>query len=47
MARRWRNGLAWVWHDRAANRIAAFEQIGPDGREELPLSTVPGLSADR
>ena len=47
MARRWKNGLAWVWHDRGANRIAAFEQIGPDGREELPLSTVPGLSADR
>ena len=46
MARRWRNGLAWVWHDRAANRIAAFEQIGPDGRDELPLSTVPGLRAD-
>ena len=47
MARRWKNGIAWVWHDRDANRIASFEQIGPDGREELPLSTVPGLSADR
>ena len=44
MARRWRNGIAYVWHDRDANRIAAFEQIGPDGREELPPSTVPGLS---
>lgn len=47
MARRWKNGLAWVWHDRGANRIASFEQIGPDGREELPLSTVPGLAPDR
>ena len=47
MARRWHGGLAYVWHDRAANRISSFEQIGPDGREELPLSTVPELASDR
>ena len=44
MARRWKNGLAYVWHDRAANRIEAFEQIGPEKHVELPPETVPGLS---
>ena len=44
MARRWKNGLAYVWHDRAANRIGVFEQIGPKTHVELPPETVPGLT---
>lgn len=44
MARRWKNGLAYVWHDRAANRIGVFEQIGPQTHVELPPETVPGLT---
>ncbi|MBQ9727380.1 MAG: hypothetical protein IJV65_07735 [Kiritimatiellae bacterium] len=44
--RRWHNGLAYVWHDRAANRINAFEQVGPKGYGVLPPETVPGLTVD-
>lgn len=40
MARRWNNGIAYVRHDREANRIFAFEQIGPKDYGQLPLSTV-------
>jgi len=47
MGRRWHGGLAHVWHDRAANRISSFEQIGPKKRTELPLSTVPELDSAR
>ena len=41
--RRWHNGLAYVWHDRAANRIHSFEQVGPKNYGVLPPETVPGL----
>ena len=44
--RRWHNGLAYVWHDRAANRIHSFEQVGPDGYDRLPPETVPGLAVE-
>ena len=43
MARRWKNGDAYVWHDRAANRVYSFEQMGPDGYPVLALpDCIPG-----
>ena len=43
MARRWKNGQAYVWLDRTENRIYAYEQMGPDGYPVLPLAdTIPG-----
>lgn len=42
MARRWKNGRAWVWHDPGENRIHSFEQIGP---ETAPV--LDPLAADR
>ena len=44
--RRWHNGLAYVWHDRAANRIHSFEQVGPKNYGVLPPETVPGLRVE-
>ena len=43
MARRWKNGRAYVWHDAATNRIHAFEQVGPRRAAPLPPSTVPDV----
>ncbi|MGI5868778.1 MAG: hypothetical protein ACOX9C_04965 [Kiritimatiellia bacterium] len=43
MRRRWFGGQAVVWHDREANRIYAFEQIGPEGSEALAFEdALPG-----
>lgn len=43
MRRRWSGGTAVVWHDAAANRVYAFEQIGPEKTEELIFEdVVPG-----
>ena len=44
--RRWHNGLAYVWHDRAANRIHSFEQVGPKNYGVLPPGTIPGLRVE-
>ena len=38
MRRRWTNGAAVIWHDRPANRICTFEQIGPDNTPELDFT---------
>jgi len=44
MGRRWHNGVALIWHDRQSQRLHTFEQIGPDGSDELdPGATLPGF----
>ncbi len=40
MARRWKNGRGYVWYDRDAMRLYAFEQIGPDTSPALELTDV-------
>lgn len=40
MARRWKNGRGYVWYDRDAMRLYAFEQIGPDKSPALDLHDV-------
>lgn len=43
MGRRWHNGAAVLWYDRAMLRLHAFEQIGPDASEPLDFAAVlPG-----
>lgn len=43
MRRRWTNGVAIIWHDGAANRINAFEQVGPDNTKALDFNAIfPG-----
>lgn len=47
MRRRWQDGTAWIWHDRQANRLNTFEQIGPRQSAALAFETVfPGLSVE-
>lgn len=36
--RRWHNGIAIIWYDKEANRIYAFEQIGPEATETLDFN---------
>ena len=40
MRRRWHNGKAVIWHDTEANRIYAFEQVGPENSKELDFTSV-------
>ena len=44
MRRRWHNGIAVIWHDRPANRIYTFEQIGPDKTPELDFTKTTMLN---
>ncbi len=45
MGRRWPGGMALLWHDRAARRLHAFEQAGPERSEPLDFETTfPGLT---
>ena len=47
MRRRWHDGKALIWHDKNANRIYTFEQIGPEGTPELDIAKVlPGISIE-
>lgn len=38
--RRWQNGKAVIWHDADANRIYAFEQIGPEDSQALEFNEI-------
>ena len=40
MGRFWRNGEAWLWHNREEQRLYAFEQIGPRRAPPLPIESV-------
>ncbi len=44
MGRHWKNGVAWLWHDQAEQRLYACEQIGPEGVEPLPLDAMFGAA---
>lgn len=47
MRRRWSGGQAVVWHEPEANRICAFEQIGPEGSAALAFAdVVPGCALE-
>lgn len=45
MGRAWRDGLAWLWWQRAERRLYAFETIGPPGRPLPERAAVMGPPA--
>lgn len=47
MARRWRNGVARVWHVPERNAIFSFGDAGERDFPRLPVSAAPGLVEDR
>jgi len=40
IGRPWKNGKAWLWHDRDEMRVYAFEQIAPPKRPLLKMTDV-------
>lgn len=45
MGRAWKHGEAWLWHDEAAQRLYACEQIGPAGVERPAVPALFGGEA--